>query len=381
VTDPELTPAGAPGDLPSEHVESGWWAALMHPTRRGWMLIISATTLLALLFVAFLLPVPFVKLAPGPTFNVIGDADGRPVIDITGTETYPVSGTLDMTTVLESGGPRGGLTFVDAIASWANPSDAVVPRELMFPDDVSGEDVQTRQAMLFSTSESNAVAAALTYLDKPLLTEVVVTAVYGDTPSDGVLLPKDEIVSIDGTAVTAPSQVVEAVRGAPIGTTFELVVQREGAEQTVSVTSAANPDDETVPYIGIGVGEFYQAEFPIDFTLSDVGGPSAGLMFATGIVDKLTPDDLVAGRHIAGTGTIEPDGTVGPIGGIRQKLAGARNAGATLFVMPEQHCTEASGHVPDGLTVVPVKTLAEAVTAIGDYVAGKPLATCPAPVS
>jgi PDZ domain-containing protein len=381
VTDPDLTPADASADRPTEHVPTDWWAALMHPTRRGWMLIGSAMTLLVLLLVAFLLPVPFVKLAPGPTFNVIGEADGRPVIDITGTQTYPVSGTLDMTTVLESGGPRGGLTFVDAIASWADPSDAVVPRELMFPDDVSGEDVQTRQAMLFSTSESNAVAAALTFLDKPLLTQVVVTAVYGDTPADGVLLPKDEIVSVDGTAVTAPSQVVEAVRGAPIGTTLELVVQRDGAEQTVSVTSAANPDDETVPYIGIGVGEFYQAEFPIDFTLSDVGGPSAGLMFATGIVDKLTPDDLVAGRHIAGTGTIEPDGTVGPIGGIRQKLAGARNAGATLFVMPEQHCTEASGHVPDGLTVVPVKTLAEAVTAIGDYVAGKPLAMCPAPVS
>ena len=381
MTDPDLTPADAPADLPTEHVENGWWAALMHPTRRGWMLIVSAVTLLVLLLVAFLLPVPFVKLAPGPTFNVIGEADGRPVIDITGTETYPVSGTLDMTTVLESGGPRGGLTFIDAIASWANPSDAVVPRELMFPDDVSGEDVQTRQAMLFSTSESNAVAAALTYLDKPLVTQVVVTAVYGDTPSDGLLLPKDEIVSVDGTAITAPAQVVEAVRGAPIGTTFEIVIRRDGAEQTVSVTSAANPDDETVPYIGIGVGEFYQAEFPIDFTLSDVGGPSAGLMFATGIVDKLTPDDLVAGRHIAGTGTIEPDGTVGPIGGIRQKLAGARNAGATLFVMPAQHCTEASGHVPDGLTVVPVKTLAEAVTAIADYVAGKPLATCPAPVS
>ncbi len=381
MTDPDLTPADAPADLPTVHVENGWWAALMHPTRRGWMLIVSAVTLLVLLLVAFLLPVPFVKLAPGPTFNVIGEADGRPVIDITGTETYPVSGTLDMTTVLESGGPRGGLTFIDAIASWANPSDAVVPRELMFPDDVSGEDVQTRQAMLFSTSESNAVAAALTYLDKPLVTQVVVTAVYGDTPSDGLLLPKDEIVSVDGTAITAPAQVVEAVRGAPIGTTFEIVIRRDGAEQTVSVTSAANPDDETVPYIGIGVGEFYQAEFPIDFTLSDVGGPSAGLMFATGIVDKLTPDDLVAGRHIAGTGTIEPDGTVGPIGGIRQKLAGARNAGATLFVMPAQHCTEASDHVPDGLTVVPVKTLAEAVTAIGDYVAGKPLATCPAPVS
>jgi Lon-like protease len=370
---------------------TGYWDSLRHPSRRGWMLIICAFTSLGLLAAAFLLPVPYVKLSPGPTFNVIGEEDGKPVIDISGTETFPVNGDLDMTTVYESGGPRGGLTFVDAIASWLNPSDAVVPRELLFPDDVSGEAVQQRQAILFSTSESDAVAAAMNYLGKPLTTETVVTAVYSGSPADGSLLPKDEIVRLDGVDVTSPEQVATAVRAKPAGTTFDFVVRRDGVEvdgvlkdgveQEVSVTSAANPDDPGTAYLGIGVGALYQAGFPISFTLTDVGGPSAGLMFATGIVDKLTPDDLVAGRHIAGTGTIEPDGTVGPIGGIRQKLAGARNAGATLFVMPKVHCAEAAGHIPDGLTVVPVETLGQAVQAIKDYVGGKPLATCPVAVS
>jgi Lon-like protease len=374
-----------------ERTPAGYWDSLRHPSRRGWMLIVCAFTTLTLLAIAFLLPVPYVKLSPGPTFNVIGEADGKPVIDITGTETFPVSGDLDMTTVYESGGPRGGLTFVDAIASWLNPSDAVVPRELMFPDDVSGDAVQQRQALLFSTSESDAVAAAMNYLGKPLTTEVVVTAVYSGSPADGNLSPKDEVVSMNGVEVTSPEQVATAVRAKPAGTTFDFVVRRDGVEvdgvmkdgveQDVTVTSASNPDDPETPYLGVGLGEFYQADFPISFTLTDVGGPSAGLMFATGIVDKLTPDDLVAGEHIAGTGTIEPDGTVGPIGGIRQKLAGARNAGATLFVMPKVHCTEAAGHIPDGLTVVPVGTLSEAVQAIKDYVAGKPLAACPAEVS
>jgi len=359
----------------------GWWHALLNPSRRGWMLIISAATTLVLVAVAFVLPVPFVKLAPGPTYNVIGERDGRPVIDISGTDTFPSSGDLDMTTVLESGGPRGGLTFVDAIASWLNPSDAVVPRELLFPDDVSGEDVQKRQAMLFSTSESNAIAAALTYLHRPVKTQVVVSAVYPDTPADAVLSPKDEFVSIDGTPVEQATEVAKTIRAAPIGTTFDIAVRRDGAEQTVSVTSVPNPDDPTIPQIGIGVDTLYSADFPIDFTLKDVGGPSAGLMFATGIVDKLTPGDLAAGHHIAGTGTIQPDGTVGPIGGIRQKLAGARNAGATLFVMPEKHCAEIEGHVPDGLTVVPVGTLTDSVNAIEAYVSGKAVASCPTPVS
>lgn len=375
-------------DVDGEQSETGWWAALMHPTRRGWTLIISGAVTLGLVAVAFLLPVPFVKLAPGPTFNVIGQEDGTDVITITGTETFPVSGNLDMTTVLESGGPRGGLTFVDAIASWLDPNDAVVPRELLFPDDVTGEEVRQRQAMLFSTSESNAVAAALTYLDRPVITQNVVTAVFEGTPADGVLLPKDEILSINRTEVTQVTQVAEAIRSEPIGTTFEIVVRRDGVEvdgvlkddveETLRVTSGDNPDDPGVPYIGIGVGEYYSAGFPIDFTLEDIGGPSAGLMFATGIVDKLTEENLAAGQHIAGTGTIEPDGTVGPIGGIRQKLAGARAAGATLFLMPAEHCVEAAGHIPDGLTVTPVETLTDGIEAIQAYTAGETVLSCPA---
>lgn len=377
MTDPE---AG-----PDQH--SGWWNAVRHPSRRGWMLIISAGTTLVLLGIAFWLPVPFVKLSPGPTFNVIGQDDGQDVIRISGTETFPVSGSLDMTTVYERGGPRGGLTFVEAIASWLDPADAVVPRELLFPDDITGEEVRTRQALLFDTSESNAVAAAMNYLDRPVTTQIVASAVYEDTPADGVLLPKDEIISIDGVEVTQADEVVQAVRGNPPGTTFQIVVRRDGVEvdgvmtddveQTVELTSQPNPDDPDVPYIGIGVSEYYSADFPIEFTLEDIGGPSAGLLFATGIVDKLTPEDLVAGNHVAGTGTIEPDGTVGPIGGIRQKLAGARDAGATLFLMPADHCTEAAGHVPDGLTVAPVSTLAEAVDAIRAYTAGGTVPSCP----
>ena len=374
-------------DEPVDDREVGWWSALLHPTRRGWMLIISAVTTLVLVGIAFLLPVPFVKLSPGPTFNVIGEEDGAAVIAISGTQTYPVSGNLDMTTVYESGGPRGGLTFVDALASWLNPADAVVPRELLFPDEVSGEDVKKRQALLFSTSESNAVAAAMRYLDRPVNTQIVVSAVYEETPAAGALQPKDEVVSINGTPVTQSAQVADTVRSNPAGTEFTFVVRRDGVEvdgvmkddveQTVVVTSADNPDNPGTPYIGIGVSDFFTADFPIEFTLDDVGGPSAGLMFATGIVDKLTPGDLAAGQHVAGTGTIEPDGTVGPIGGIRQKLAGAHDAGATLFLMPAEHCTEAEGHVPDGLTVTPVKTLSEAISAVEAYTAGTPVPSCP----
>lgn len=348
-------------------------------SRRALTLVISGSATLVLLAVAFLLPVPFVKLAPGPTFNVIGEADGQPVISIEGTQTYPVTGSLDMTTVRESGGPRGGLTFVDAVSSWFDPQDAVVPRELIYPDDVSGEEVKQRQAALFSTSKSDAIAAAMNFLGLPLSSEVIATAVYAGTPADGVFEAGDQIRTLDGAAVTAPSQVVEAIQGAPAGTEFTFGIRRLGADSTITVTSADNPDKPGTPYIGIGVGEYFAAEFDIDFTLADIGGPSAGLIFATGIVDKLTPADLTAGRTVAGTGTINPEGEIGPIGGIRQKLAGARNDGAELFLMPATHCAEAEGFVPEGLTVVPVKTLTEAVESIEAWIAGGTLTSCPAP--
>jgi len=346
------------------------------------VLLISLITLLVLIGAALLLPVPFVKLAPGPTFNVIGTHADQPVIKISGTTTYPVTGQLDMTTVLESGGPRGGLTFVDALASWFNSSDAVLPRELIYPDDVSGDEVKTQQAQLFSTAESNATAAALGYLNLPVTRKVVITAVYEGSPAWEKLQPKDEVISINGTAITKPEQVRDAVQKAPIGTTLDFVVRRDSASGAqrldIPITSAAHPYDATKAYVGVNVGEYYSADFDIDFTLQDIGGPSAGLMFTLGLIDKLSPTDLADGKHIAGTGTIAPEGEVGPIGGIRQKLAGARGAGAELFLMPASHCAEATGHIPDGLTVTPVKTVTDAVDAITAWQAGAAVPACPA---
>jgi len=344
---------------------------------RARTVIVSGIALAALITIAVVLPVPYVKLAPGPTFNVIGESDGEPFIVIEGTTTYPVTGELDMTTVRESGGPRGGLTFVEAIGAWFSTADAVVPRELLYPDDITGDEVRERQAALFSTSESDAIGAALTYLDLPLETEVVATAVLQDAPAGEFFQPRDSIVRIDGGAIDDPGQVVDAVRAAPIGTSFAFEVERQGELVAFDVTSSANPSDPELPYLGVTVGRYFTPEFDIDFTLQDVGGPSAGLVFSIGIIDKLTPEDLTGGGHVAGTGTIDPDGNIGPIGGIRQKLAGARDSGAELFVMPQRHCAEAQGHVPDGLTVVPVGTLAGAIDAIRSWSSGETVESCP----
>ena len=334
--------------------------------------------LLALIALAALLPVPFIVLSPGPTFNTIGEVDGVPLVEISDTTTYAVTGALDMTTIREEGKPRSPLTVFGALVAWIDPDRAVLPRELLYGDDETTEEVEQRNAVLFSTSQSNAVAAAMTTLGKPLIEDVVVTAVVEGTPAFGVLDAGERIIAINGAPVRVPDDVVEAVRSEPVGSSLAFTVARDGEDVDVDVVSAEKPDEAGVPYVGITVGVNYRAEFPIVFALDDIGGPSAGMMFALAIVDKLTPEDLTGGGHVAGTGTIDPAGTVGAIGGIRQKLAGAREAGATLFLMPEVHCEEAAGHVPDGLTLVPVTTFQGALDALAAWRAGETPPACPA---
>jgi len=340
--------------------------------------LVSGLVLVILIALAAILPVPFVILSPGPTFNTIGEVDGVPLVEISDVTTYPTSGALDMTTIQEQGEPRSPITVFGALAAWVDPNRAVLPRELLYGDDETTEEVQQRNAVLFSTSQSNAVAAALNALGEPVLEDVVVTAVIEGTPADGVLNAGEQIVAIDGKDVASPSDVVDAVQSQPVGATLVFTVLREGVPTDVDVVSEGKPDEPAVPFIGITVGVNYRAEFPIVFTLQDVGGPSAGMMFALAIIDKLTPEDLTDGGHVAGTGTIDPAGQVGPIGGIRQKLAGARGSGATLFLMPQVHCEEAAGYIPDGLTVVPVETLQDSLDALAAWRAGESLATCPA---
>jgi len=340
-------------------------------------------TLLILLGAAMFIPVPYVMTSPGPVFNTIGEVNEIELISISGTETYPTEGELDMTTVSEYGGPQEGLDMFQAIWGWIDPDRRVVPRESVYPEGETEEENTARNVEAFSTSQSYAIAAAMDYLDQPIKEQVIVTSVGLDTPAQDKLRAGDEILTVDGVQMTTPEQVVEAVRSKPIGTDLNFSVMRGGTKLEVVVTSGTRPDDPeteqneaTIPYIGIGIDINYSAEFEIKFGVTGVGGPSAGTLFAIGIIDKLTPGALTQGKIIAGTGTIDPDGNVGEIGGIQQKLIGARDAGAVLFLAPAGNCDEVIGHIPDGLTVAAIETLEDAMDEIEAFNAGAQVRTC-----
>jgi PDZ domain-containing protein len=338
---------------------------------------------LILLGAAMFIPVPYVMTSPGPVFNTVGEVNDIELISISGTQTYPTEGELDFTTVSEFGGPQEGLDMFQAIWGWISPDRRVVPRESVYPEGETEAENTARNVEAFNTSQSYAIAAAMNYLEQPVNEQVIVTSVGIDAPAKDKLRAGDEVLAVDGAVITTPEQVVDAVRSKPIGTDLNFSIMRSGSKLEIVVTSSARPDDPateqdeaTIPYVGVGVDVNYSAEFDIKFGVTGVGGPSAGTMFAIGIIDKLTPGALTQGKIIAGTGTIDPDGNVGEIGGIQQKLIGARDAGAVLFLAPEDNCDEVVGHIPDGLTVAAVASLEDAMDEIDSFINGDQVNVC-----
>ena len=327
--------------------------------------------------------VPYVLFSPGPVFNTLGADQGNQLISITGTKTYKTTGELNMTTVSETGGPDEGISLLQGIFALLNNENEVIPREEIYPPGETAEDNYIQSAEDFSLSQSDAIAAAMGYLNKPLRQDVAVTSVKHNVPATNKLKAGDHIRLIDGVMMKTPKQVVSVIRASPIGTVFSFEVLRGAKKEVVKIKSGAYPDDPStkvdetkIPFIGIGVDMLYSADFTIDFELDDVGGPSAGAMFALGIIDKLTPGSLTGGKIIAGTGTITPTGKVGPIGGIAHKLVGAKRAGAKLFLAPNANCDEVLGHIPAGLTVTPVTNISGAVRAIEGFNKGIEIPEC-----
>ena len=316
-----------------------------------WLVVLAAIEIVS---------VPYVRMSPGPMYNVLGEEAGKPVIEIQGARTYPTNGQLDMTTVSERGGPYGDLTLFEAFTGWLDPDVAVVPTDVLYPPDTSGDEAEQAGADQFSDSQEKARIAALREVGEPVETRPWVMAVLPDSPAQDLLQPGDVVTSVAGKDVSGPAQMARIVQDAGPGTPVSIDVRRDDADASVTVVTTANPDDPAKGYLGVNLGVIAESPVTVDFNLDDVGGPSAGLVFSLGIVDKLTPGDLLDQRFVAGTGTMDYDGRVGPIGGIAQKLAAAKNNGATLFLAPKDNCGEVVRTTPEGLQVVPVETLAQA---------------------
>ncbi|GGR56022.1 MULTISPECIES: YlbL family protein [Streptomyces] len=351
--------------------------------RRTVTMLASTLMLIALLCAGVLIPVPYAEMSPGPTVNTLGKHDGEPVLQISGHKTYPADGHLNMTTVRVTGADYR-MNLVEAVYGWLAHDSKIVPHDTLYPDGKTEEQSSQENAEEFSQSQESAKVAALKELHIPVKSWVIVSTVVKGSPAEGRLHAGDVIKAVDGTAVKQPADVAKLVTKHKPGqdVVFTIVPAKDqaaaekarkeatGARNVTITTRAADDGGAKRAIVGISAGTDHTFPFDIDIKLADVGGPSAGLMFALGIYDKLTPGSLTGGTFVAGTGTIDDNGTVGPIGGIEMKTVGARDKGARYFLTPADNCAAAAKDTPDGLTLVKVKTIGDALDALKDIRGG-----------
>ena len=339
-------------------------------SRRTASLTVAAALLVALVTVAFTVPMPYVVLSPGVTENTLGSHDGEPVITIEGHRTYPTSGHLDLTTVSVTS-PDYEPRLPDILQAWWSRREIVLPRDAIYPPEQTVAEVKQENQQQMVSSQDAAIAAGLAEAGVDAL-RVEVGGVEAGAPADGKLRKGDVITSVDGTAVETVEDTASAISGHAPGDPVVVGILRGGERQDVRLITEPSPDDPQLARIGIALEEVVDPPFDVTIELGqEIGGPSAGLMFSLAIYDLITPGELTGGLFIAGTGTIDTVGTVGLIGGVQQKIAGAYESDATVFLVPSGDCAEASqSDLADDIELVKVSTMGQAVEALRALTSG-----------
>lgn len=339
-------------------------------TRRTLAIVIAVPLMVALWLSAAFIPVPYVTYHPGVTVDMLAESGGQERIQVTGHKSFHDDGELRMTTVSVTT-PEYDVSMFAALESWLSDDAAVQPYSSVYEEGETNETSDRESHAYMVTSQETSVAAALNELGHDLKPSVEVSAIDEGRPADGKLQVKDRIVKVNGTSVNTPDEVVRAIEKAGVERPLALVIVRDYERKRVSI----KPEKvDGKPKIGIGVGTSIALPFKVEFNIDpEIGGPSAGLMFSLAVWDTLTEGSLTGGKHIAGTGTIDLKGTVGTIGGIQQKIAGARDAGADLFLVPNAskestNCPDALGAANGDMKLVPVKDLGQAIDVIETWV-------------
>ena len=313
-------------------------------------------------------PMPYVTYEPGTTIDVLGETDGKEIIQVSGHKVYRDAGELRMTTVLVST-PGARLDLFTLMADWLNPDDAVYPYDAVYAPDLDQEENREDGQVEMVTSQDAAAAAALRELGFEVDPVIEVAAVTDDTPAAGKLQVRDVLLKVGGIEIKSGDDVAEAVTSAAQGEPVEFEVRRGGAEGKIVKVSITPTMIDGFQRVGIRIGTGFDLPFDVSVNIDEsIGGPSAGLMFSLAIYDTLTPASLTDGKVVAGTGTIDDQGKVGPIGGVQQKIVGAREAGGELFLVPPDNCSDALDADNGSMRLVKAVTMHAAVQAIEKWV-------------
>jgi Lon-like protease len=306
-------------------------------------------------FVAGFVPLPYYSLAPGPAREV------EPLITVHGRPSYPSDGRLVMTTVAFR-----QVTAVGALLAWADPEKTLVRRDLLYPGGETTQQEVRGSISQMDQSKIDATSVVLRSLEGYPRTHGSGSLIRETVPgcsADGKLFPGDLVVAINGRPIAAAAAARRAIESIASGRALTFDVRPLGTASTQIVHLTRRPcGGSTRPLVGVSMVDAFP--FGVEIRSGDVGGPSAGLMWALGLYDLLTPGDLTGGRTIAGTGTITLDGTVGPIGGIEEKVRAAHDVGATELLVPKGDMAGARAVGAPGLRLVPVASFEGALEAM-----------------
>jgi PDZ domain-containing protein len=312
----------------------------------------------SLLFVGFLsllawnIELPYLAWSAGPVSDA---SDGIVVDDMT---VYPPDGELLMLTVVSQ-----DVNIFESVIAGVDPTVDLVRKQAVVRQGESDQEYRSRVLQQMDDSNRVAITVALEHLGYEMVpTGVVINNVLDAVPAGTVLEPGDLVVSVNGAPVKSVDDFPPALEGYGIGDTIEMTIERNGDVMDVSVVLAERDDSPGTPMIGIGLSQLTEPPFPISIQSGDVGGPSAGMMHTLAIIDTLTPGELTNGHVVAGTGTIQLDGTVGNIGGVRQKVVGAEAAGAEYIMVPQGNYESALTAERDHIQIVPISTLDDAIS-------------------
>lgn len=335
-------------------------------TQRTLAGLLAVPLLVALWFQVLREPLPYVVYAPGLTVDVLGTDAGEELISVSGAKAFRDDGQLRFTTVLVTQ-PESDVNLFQLLGAWIDDDDAVYPYDAVYGPEDTDTSQDEEGAFQMATSQDNAIAVALTELGYDVDPTPLVSRVLEGSPADGELEVDDHLLAVNGVEVTSIEAAGQAVDDTPDDRPVELRIQRGADERTVSLTREMIEGELR---LGFEMRNSYR--FPVDVNVGvdpAIGGPSAGLMFSLAIYDTLTEGSLTGGESVAGTGTIAGDGTVGPIGGIDQKIAGAREDGAGLFLVPAGNCDDAYESPQGDMRLTRVATMSEAVDAIEAWAA------------
>lgn len=336
----------------------------MRFTSQTWTAFVCAALFVSMAAVLILGPVPYVTWSPGSTYDVLATPDDEPpVLDITGAKTYDTPGSLQATTVSVTTADSR-LSLPEALLGFFLPAHDTLPRAAVYRPGKSIDEIESGQATAMTSSQDEAIVAALRQAKQPVRELPMVTSITLGAPAEGPLQPGDLVTKINGEKATSARQIDRILTGSKVGAKLTISVLRDDTPLDVKVSTVASNDDPRVPVIGVtwSTGFDYTPDIAVNLD-PRVGGPSAGLVFALGIYDRLTPKELVGSRTVAGTGTLTADGKVGAIGGAKEKLHSAQEGGADLFLLPAANCADL-GDENFQIPVIPVDTLDDAVRAL-----------------